>query len=501
MRRAPAVFLLLFMFLAMRAVADEAGAVAMLVLDSDEPKIDAALRPALTDADPLVRATAARVANVRIRTPLLDVLRTQLDRESDLTAAREESRAVVMLGGAGEIDRALAASDRFGKKLDAAVAVAVARLGADVAVPVYFDKLRTRAAIGSFFALVLWGHPELRNALAQRLVAANDARGFQWVVGGDIDSGVLIAALRGSPDLRDAAARHILIAKGTIDDPLRAAIRELPRQEGIEDELLHRAAGAPPHSLVDLLRSEDARDLARWYPSDLLTPEEKKMLETGRQVVIKSGRPGQDVTQRKFRLPSALPQGLGAALLRASRCRGTWIGVADVAVDSAGRVITTDMSQFAAAPECLTAANALLRLSLAESPEAGGPRREPVLMVHAAKPDLCLDEEAESSEIPAVRVGTRVRSNVVKPPVALHRVNPVYPEVARSLGEVGIVVIESRISRRGCVSDEQILRQTTSGALNAAALFALDAWTFKPGMLNGEPVDVIFNLTVNFKIP
>jgi len=36
--------------------------------------------------------------------------------------------------------------------------------------------------------------------------------------------------------------------------------------------------------------------------------------------------------------------------------------------------------------------------------------------------------------------------------------------------------------------------------LSESAVEAVKQWKFKPGTLNGEPVEVIFNLTVNFKL-
>jgi len=36
--------------------------------------------------------------------------------------------------------------------------------------------------------------------------------------------------------------------------------------------------------------------------------------------------------------------------------------------------------------------------------------------------------------------------------------------------------------------------------LTEQAVEAVKQWKFKPGTLNGEPVDVIFNLTVNFTL-
>jgi periplasmic protein TonB len=45
----------------------------------------------------------------------------------------------------------------------------------------------------------------------------------------------------------------------------------------------------------------------------------------------------------------------------------------------------------------------------------------------------------------------------------------------------------------------QVLKPLPFG-LDQAAVEAVKRWKFKPGTLNGQPVDVIFNLTVNFKL-
>ena len=499
-----AVLHFLFLFLAVRAVAADAGSIAMLVLEPDETKVDVALRPALGDAVPLVRATAARVASVRSRAALLDVLRTQLERESNQTAAREEARAVVLLGGAAEIDRALAASDRFTKQLDAAVAVAVARLGPDVAIPAYFDKLRTRDHVGDFFTQLAWEHPNLRNVLAARFIAVSDARGFRSVISGaDIDAGLLVAALRTSPDFRAAATTHILRSSAPVDDRIRAAVADLPAVAGLEDELLRRAAAVPhqPVSLAELLREERNRSTVRGMAlpvQNLLTDDERKAMgEEKLKLVLIPPDGSKPLPKRPFRLPSALPEGLGAALLQQTRCRNGWIGLVDVDLDSAGRVARTDVTKLITDDRCRKAAETLLRLSLAEDPVAGAPRHAPVLMVHAAKPDVCLDEEEEFADRAPGRPGDVVGAGVIKPPVPIHKVEPLYPESVR--GYDGFVIIESRISARGCISDEQLVKQTPYGEMNGSALLAVDAWTFNPGMLDGRPVKVIFNLTIHFK--
>ncbi|MFN2441722.1 MAG: energy transducer TonB, partial [Thermoanaerobaculia bacterium] len=87
----------------------------------------------------------------------------------------------------------------------------------------------------------------------------------------------------------------------------------------------------------------------------------------------------------------------------------------------------------------------------------------------------------------------------VKPPVVINRVDPVYPEVARKARIQGIVIIEAIIDKRGNVTNVKVLKGLPFG-LDQAAADAVRRWRFRPGTLNGQPVDVIFNLTVNFKL-
>src|SRR6185295_7168331 len=82
-----------------------AGRVAFLVEANDPAALVAELTSALDSGDPLVRATASRVATVRAAAALLPKLRETLSHETDPNAAREETRAVVILGKPDDIDR------------------------------------------------------------------------------------------------------------------------------------------------------------------------------------------------------------------------------------------------------------------------------------------------------------------------------------------------------------------------------------------------------------
>jgi len=61
-----------------------------------------------------------------------------------------------------------------------------------------------------------------------------------------------------------------------------------------------------------------------------------------------------------------------------------------------------------------------------------------------------------------------------------------------------IVILRCVISHDGCVRAVQLIKQSPYPEVNAAAVIAVAQWTFEPGRLRGVPVEVEFNLTVNF---
>jgi protein TonB len=87
----------------------------------------------------------------------------------------------------------------------------------------------------------------------------------------------------------------------------------------------------------------------------------------------------------------------------------------------------------------------------------------------------------------------------VKAPIAINRVQPEYTETARKARVAGVVVLEAIINKNGTVEQVRVLKGLPMG-LSERAEEAVKAWHFKPGTLGGQPVDVIFSLTVNFKL-
>jgi TonB family protein len=87
----------------------------------------------------------------------------------------------------------------------------------------------------------------------------------------------------------------------------------------------------------------------------------------------------------------------------------------------------------------------------------------------------------------------------VKPPQKIFDVKPVYPETARAQNVQGVVILELRIGADGSIVDARVLRSIP--LLDDAALAAARQWKFTPTLMNGEPVEVVMNATINFSLP
>jgi len=92
-----------------------------------------------------------------------------------------------------------------------------------------------------------------------------------------------------------------------------------------------------------------------------------------------------------------------------------------------------------------------------------------------------------------VRISGGVASGMI-----LSKVNPVYPEIAKSAHVQGSVVLHALISKTGTVESLDVI----SGAemLRASARDAVMQWKYKPYLLNGQPTEVEANITVNFSL-
>ena len=92
-----------------------------------------------------------------------------------------------------------------------------------------------------------------------------------------------------------------------------------------------------------------------------------------------------------------------------------------------------------------------------------------------------------------IRVGGNAQQSKL-----IRQVRPVYPPEAKAAGIQGLVRMNAVIAREGEVKSLELL----SGAaeLAPAAMDAVRQWVYEPTRLNGEPVDVITQIDVNFTL-
>jgi protein TonB len=76
---------------------------------------------------------------------------------------------------------------------------------------------------------------------------------------------------------------------------------------------------------------------------------------------------------------------------------------------------------------------------------------------------------------------------------------PVYPASAMQMHVEGAVELLATISKNGDISAVKIV--SGDPRLSRAAADAVKRWKYKPYLLNGEPIEIQTQVTVNFKLP
>jgi len=79
------------------------------------------------------------------------------------------------------------------------------------------------------------------------------------------------------------------------------------------------------------------------------------------------------------------------------------------------------------------------------------------------------------------------------------KVQPIYPKNALFMHVEGAVELVATISKAGDITHVTALKG--DGQLAKAAIDAVKQWKYKPYLLNGEPVEIQTEMTINFKLP
>jgi TonB family protein len=523
--------LCLLSFLSSAASADEtAASVALLANEANADAIATRVAPAMASKDSITRTAAARVALVRGLTGVLPQIREALAIENDSDAVREEVRALVVLGDAADVDRVRAATRKLPPAIDDVINDAVSRRSD--AFEIYATILRPQGFTPSpsFFTQTLWRRPAAAIAAGSRLLGMRDSAGWSALLTSVRESNLamqasVIGVSLNMPveEIRTASVWYLV--RSYLPDPsmihpdvravLAAPREEASTREAFGRELLGRMLGAE--------RKDDPRwlDWLQTGEADPLLGNDESLFQyfTEKEFLVRKNHcgtvsydcrmperrptrtiPSTDVAEPAFFLPGVLPPGIAGAVIAQTRCNGEWLAIASATSDVSGRIHGIEVKRIQIDAACEKAIATLMRLSLVspssiETPLATGN----ILLVHGRKQAPCLDEAPLGATTSSM---THQVGGKVSPPVVKHRQEPWFSESARrAMGRATTVIVTIRciISRDGCVRAVRLVKQSPFSDLNGAAVQAIAQWTFEPGRLGGEPVDVEFRLTVNFK--
>jgi len=111
-----------------------------------------------------------------------------------------------------------------------------------------------------------------------------------------------------------------------------------------------------------------------------------------------------------------------------------------------------------------------------------------------ALPDLMGPTSAPTPVLQKMMVSQGVSRGLL-----VKEVQPVYPRTAIQMHVEGSVQMLATVTKSGDISAVKVV--SGDKELGRAAVAAVKQWKYKPYLLNGEPVDIQTQITVNFKLP
>lgn len=130
--------------------------------------------------------------------------------------------------------------------------------------------------------------------------------------------------------------------------------------------------------------------------------------------------------------------------------------------------------------------------------QAEPPQAIPVIGIASNSGEKALAGIVEAK--PAVPVLRTMKvSQGVSQGLILRKVSPDYPSQARQLRIEGIVQLEATVAKDGSVKEIKVVGGHP--ILARAAVEAVKQWKYKPYLLNGSPVEIETQISVNFKLP
>ncbi len=134
----------------------------------------------------------------------------------------------------------------------------------------------------------------------------------------------------------------------------------------------------------------------------------------------------------------------------------------------------------------------------AQADESSGSLPNP-LAVETTGPNAALSGvlSSASSEVAKPTLAQTRISQGVSQGMVIKRIQPKYPQAALATHTEGAVQIEVTVNKEGNVVNPKVL--SGDRMLAAAAIDAVRQWRYKPYYLNGEPMEIQTQITINFK--
>ncbi len=82
----------------------------------------------------------------------------------------------------------------------------------------------------------------------------------------------------------------------------------------------------------------------------------------------------------------------------------------------------------------------------------------------------------------------------------LNKIMPVYPDVARTAGTQGTVILHAVIGIDGKPLSLRVMNSKADPDLARSAVESVSQWRYRPTLLNGEPIEVDTTIMVNFSL-
>ena len=124
----------------------------------------------------------------------------------------------------------------------------------------------------------------------------------------------------------------------------------------------------------------------------------------------------------------------------------------------------------------------------------------PAITIASGNPDAAVAKlMITDAVVPKPALSSLRVSQGVSQGLLVKKVSPIYPPTALQLRKQGPVELIATVSKTGTITAIKVLSGDSSLAKSASD--AVRQWKYRPYLLNGEPVEIQTQVTINFKLP